>query len=500
MLTEKINSEGVFEKVKARMNANPKTIKEPLQQGDQAAPTTTAEAVNAIIHAYVTQRRSGAVLRTYDITGAFLHAIFREGGYYGIVDKETALELIQIRPELKTGLRRDGTLIVKIVKAIYGLAESAKLFYNMITKTIKEMGYSRTDVDPCALTKGGSKIFINDRNKAEVEEQMNLIAIHVDDLICKFENEEEASIFEEKLEAVYGKISKHKMEEGAINFTGRTIKSNKAGNVEVTMDKITKKFLAGYEGPGIRACPADTDIFRISEKSEDRQKIDPVSFLSRIMTGMYLAKNMRYDIMLPLSFLCTRVKEPTKQDQQKLEHVMDYVKRTQEQVLEFRQDSSDILTIYADAAYNCHQDGKGHTGIVIKLGRNTIGIRCNKQKVMTQSSCEAEILALQYATCEAEWIRDMVIEMGMKQEGPTTIYEDNKSAIILIDRGFSKTNRYLARRYIYVHEKQEDQTIKLIHLATKKHMADLLTKSITGRDYKRYKDQVMRGVIITEQV
>ena len=86
-----------------------------------------------------------------------------------------------------------------------------------------------------------------------------------------------------------------------------------------------------------------------------------------------------------------------------------------------RQDSSSELTIYADAAYNCHQDGKGHTGIVIKLGRNTIGIRCNMQKVSTQSSCEAEIIALQYATTEAEWIRDLIESMGMKQKEATTI-------------------------------------------------------------------------------
>ena len=87
-------------------------------------------------------------MRTYDITGAFLHEIFREGGYYGIVDPKSAQELIKLRPELKQGLRQDRTLIVRIVKALYGLEESAKLFYNMITNKIKQMGYERTDVDP----------------------------------------------------------------------------------------------------------------------------------------------------------------------------------------------------------------------------------------------------------------------------------------------------------------------------------------------------------------
>ena len=114
----------------------------------------------------------------------------------------------------------------------------------------------------------------------------------------------------------------------------------------------------------------------------------------------------------------------------------------------------------------------------------------------TQSSCEAEIIALQYATCETEWIRDMIETMGMKQDGPTTIYEDNKSAMILINRGFSKCNRYLAKRYIYIHETQKNKLIKLIHLSTKQHMADILTKGITGTNYKKYKDQIMKGKIL----
>ena len=455
MLTEKINSDGKFEKVKARFNANPTTIREPLRQGDNASPTTSTEAVNAILHSYVTRRRYGAVLRTYDITGAFLHAVFREGGYIGIIDKDSAEEVLAMRPDLKTGLRRDGTLLVRIVKALYGLEEAAKLFYKMLTKTIIAHGYTRTCADPCALSKGKAKIVINKYNR-----EKDIVAIHVDDLICKFESVNQAVEFEEILEETYGEITKHKMEDGSINFTGRTIRLNKDYDLEISMGKITKKILQGHKGLGRRSCPASKDIFKISNEPKDMVKIDPVPFLSKIMTGMYLGKNMRYDIMLPLSFLCTRVREPTVEDDRKLNHILDYVKRTQEEVLLYKQYTNDNLTIYADAAYNCHQDGKGHSGIVIKLGCNTIGIRCNKQKVSTQSSCEAEILSLQFATCDAEWIRDMVEEMGMIQEGPTIIYEDNKSAMTLIGRGFSISNRYLARRYLYIHEQQENNKIR----------------------------------------
>ena len=62
--------------------------------------------------------------------------------------------------------------------------------------------------------------------------------------------------------------------------------------------------------------------------------------------------------------------------------------------LVFRKEADDTLINYVDASHNCHADGRGHSAIVIKIGYNTIGIRCNKQKDMTESICEAEIVAL----------------------------------------------------------------------------------------------------------
>ena len=58
----------------------------------------------------------------------------------------------------------------------------------------------------------------------------------------------------------------------------------------------------------------------------------------------------------------------------------------------------------------------------------------------------------------------MVQQMGIKHKGPVTMYEDNKSAKILVDRGFSNANRFLARRYIRIHEEITQGNIKVIHM------------------------------------
>ena len=43
---------------------------------------------------------------------------------------------------------------------------------------------------------------------------------------------------------------------------------------------------------------------------------------------LYLSKRVRPDILLPVSFLCTRVNSPTVEDNEKLNRVLGYLKAT----------------------------------------------------------------------------------------------------------------------------------------------------------------------------
>ena len=54
------------------------------------------------------------------------------------------------------------------------------------------------------------------------------------------------------------------------------------------------------------------------------------------------------------------------------------------------------LNVYVDAAYAVHPDSKSHTGIYVTLGTNggPILVKSYKQRMVTTSSTEAELLAL----------------------------------------------------------------------------------------------------------
>ena len=52
------------------------------------------------------------------------------------------------------------------------------------------------------------------------------------------------------------------------------------------------------------------------------------------------------------------------------------------------------LSVYADASYAVHRDYKSHGGVFISHNRGPILVKCSKQKIVTKSSTEAELVTL----------------------------------------------------------------------------------------------------------
>ena len=55
--------------------------------------------------------------------------------------------------------------------------------------------------------------------------------------------------------------------------------------------------------------------------------------------------------------------------------------------------------------------------------------RSQKLKLTTLSSTESEYVALCEATCDAIWLRRLLVDIGFPQAKPTVLYEDNMSTI-----------------------------------------------------------------------
>jgi hypothetical protein len=87
----------------------------------------------------------GRKVAVIDIPAAYINAEFPEDHekvFMRLGEIESAI-LVQLRPEYLPYLRQDGSMIVQITRALYGLIESAKMWFEEISATLKSIGFLR---------------------------------------------------------------------------------------------------------------------------------------------------------------------------------------------------------------------------------------------------------------------------------------------------------------------------------------------------------------------
>ncbi len=117
---------------------------------------------------------------------------------------------------------------------------------------------------------------------------------------------------------------------------------------------------------------------------------------------MYLASATRPDISFAVSKLSRFTTNPGDDHWRALERVMRYLKGTMELELHYT-GYPVVLEGYSDSNWICDVDEiKATSGYVFTLGGGVVSWRSCKQTILTRSTMEAELTALDTATVEAE--------------------------------------------------------------------------------------------------
>ena len=164
---------------------------------------------------------------------------------------------------------------------------------------------------------------------------------------------------------------------------------------------------------------------------------------------LYVALRGRPDILLAVVFLASRVSKATIQDQAKLKRLLEYLYGTYDLPLILGADDIHTLYTFVDASYAVHEDMKSHTGGVITFGRGGIACKSAKQKLVTKSSTEAELVGASEYLPSTLWVQHFLQAQGFPHA--TSYFEqDNQSAIRLERNGRASTgqrSRHINIRY-----------------------------------------------------
>jgi histone deacetylase 1/2 len=213
-----------------------------------------------------------------------------------------------------------------------------------------------------------------------------------------------------------------------------------------------------------------------------------------------MAKRARPDILLAISFLTTRVQDPTEDDWKKLERVCKYLNGTRNMELSLSVVGNLKMHCYIDASYATHSDAKGRTGSVLTFGGGAVKSMSTKQGIVAKSSTEAEIIGVSDTLGANIGLMYFLEEQGYIVR-PIQLYQDNKSSITLMEKGRSTSNRtkHIATRYFFVKDRIISREVIISHMATEEMIADFFTKPLQGELFRKLRDKVM-GVTFTVQL
>lgn len=143
-------------------------------------------------------------------------------------------------------------------------------------------------------------------------------------------------------------------------------------------------------------------------------------------------------------------------------------------------DNAAALVGYSDADWGGdHNDRKSTSGYVFEVFGNVVNWGSRKQTTVSQSSTEAEYIALAQAVNEAKWIKSILNEIGIKINVPIVIYEDNQSVIRIAEEPREhKRMKHIDIKYCFIRDEIEKDVVKIIYKPTEEQTADIMTKGL----------------------
>jgi len=468
-LKDKYHASGAFEKFKARLVAGGDQ-QDRLLYDNLSSPTAVTTSVLTIAAIAAAEGRSVMVM---DIGGAFLNADITTTGVrvHMRLDKLMSAMLVQIAPGYQKFVEPNGTIVVQLDKALYGCVEAAALWYADLRTKLIEDGFVANEYDACVFNKFGE-------DGVQVT-----IAVHVDDLFVTSESKANLDRLESYMLSRYAEVKTKRGE--VIDYLGMTFDFTTKGQVAVTMDNCINDILENCGEVPSRVTPAAETLFDV----RDAPKVAKESveyFRTHVAKLLYLAKRVRPECLTAIGFLTTRVHEVDADDMAKLKRALGYLKATRNRGIVLRIGEHMTVRAYIDAAYGVHSSsGKSHTGCAIVLGEGgPVSVRSTKQKIVTKSSTEAELVGLSDTASAAIHLRNFVLAQGY-DTGPAVLYQDNLSCLALMKRGGpgSERSRHINIRHFWLHEKASDGEVAYEHLGTKKMFANALTKPVQGSQF-----------------
>ncbi|GJV96610.1 putative ribonuclease H-like domain-containing protein [Tanacetum coccineum] len=361
----KKDGRGIVVRNKARLVAQGYTQEEGIDYDEVFAPVVRIEAIRLFL-AYASFMRF--IVYQIDMKSTFLYGTIEEEVY---VCQPPGFEDPQFPDK-----------VYKVEKALYGLHQAPRAWYETLSTYLLENGFRRGTIDKTLFIK---------KNKGDIL----LVQVYIDDIIFGSTKKSLCVEFEQMMHKRFQMSSMGEL----TFFLGLKVKQKDDG-IFISQDKYVADILKKFDFVTVKTTSTPIENNKALLKNEEAEDVDVHLYRSMIGSLMYLTAS-RPDIMFVVC-ACARFQvTPKVSHLHAVKRIFRYLKGQPKLGLWCPKDSPFDLEAFLDSDYaGASLDRKSTTGGCQFLGKRLISWQCKKQTVVSNSTTEAEYVAA--ANCRGQ--------------------------------------------------------------------------------------------------
>jgi reverse transcriptase-like protein/Pol polyprotein/gag-pre-integrase-like protein len=446
----KFDTNGFLIKFKARICA--RGDKQQMTLADTYASTLAAKTFRALMGITAV---FGLVAKQWDVVNAFCQA--------------TMDEIIHV--QCPPGYRQPGNCLL-LLKPLYGLRRSPLMWYKDLSESLKGMGLVCLMEDMC--------IFSN---------EYIVVLFFVDDIIPIYHSDNHYK-YEEFKVTFQSKYETRDMGDLKWFLGIRVIRDLENRKLWLCQDSYVEKITHRFhlEDRKVPPTPMSTGHLVKNEGQATPQEVH--LYQQKVGSLLYVTTITRPDAAKAASKLSEFLLNPSARHLEAVDRAIAYLYGTRHLAIQYGpRCGQEAFTCSSDAAFSDHQDRKSSDAYLFSLFGGPIDWRAGKQKTVTTSSTEAELLGLSQTAKETYWWKRLFRELGLDLQQDITIQCDNTQTITLLTKNAPELATKLKHVDIHRHwlrQEVQNQNILLKWIPTNEMPADGLTKALTQQNHTKF--------------
>jgi hypothetical protein len=354
--------------------------------------------------------------------------------------------------------------VCKLLKSLYGLKQAPKQWHEKFDTTLTGAGFAVNEADRCVYYRHGGG-------------QSVILCLYVDDILIFGTN---IDIINEVKSFLSKSFDMKDLGEADVILNIKLIKED--SGITLSQSHYVEKVLSRFGFMDSKPTPTPYDPSVTLRKNKKIAR-DQLRYSQIIGSLMYLASATRPDISFAVCKLSRYMSNPGENHWHALERVLRYLKGTMSFGIHYSGHPA-VLEGYSDANWISDIDQIYATsGYVFTLGGGVVSWRSSKQTILTKSTMEAELTALDTASAEAEWLRELLSDLPVVEKPIPAILMncDNQTVITKVNsaKDNAKSTRHVKRRLKSVRKLRNSGVITVAYVQTDKNLADPFTKGLS---------------------